>query len=65
MYILIVLVQLDTVAACLPGKKPKEMTNRTGIFESPGYPSDNPGDEHCSWYIHVEDASEVRIRKRL
>ena len=55
----IVAVQQDTIAACLPWKRPKEMYNRTGIIESLRYPDTNPQSVQCSWYIYVEDASQV------
>ena len=53
----IVAVQQGMRAACLPNKRPKEMYNRTGIIESLRYPDSNY--VPCSWYIHVEDASQV------
>ena len=55
----IVAVQQDTIATCLPWKRPKEMYNRTGIIESLRYPDTNPQSVQCSWYIYVEDASQV------
>ena len=57
----IVTVQQDTMAACIPNERPKEMYNRTGIIESLSYPDTHPRSVECTWYIHVEDASDVSI----
>ena len=52
-------VQQDSITACFGDNNPKELYNRMGIILSVGYPDQGPTYVDCSWYIYVEDASQV------